>query len=108
MNYYNPYFYTNPTVSMSRTGLFSRLFSNFSFSKLLNSTQKALSFANQAIPFVKQVKPIIGNAKTIFKVMNEFKRAESQNNTTTNIKPNKYERNDSIKSNDDNGPTFFI
>ena len=108
MNYYNPYFYTNPTVSMGRTGLFSRLFSNFSFSGLLNSTQKALTFANQAIPFVKQVKPIIGNAKTIFKVMNEFKRTESSNNTITNINPSKHKHSNTIKSNYDNGPTFFI
>ena len=91
---------------------------NTTIGGILNGTQRALSFANQAIPFVKQVKPMIGNAKTMFKVMNEFKRSEKprsnvnssnlrknsnnyiENNKVTNIK------NENISSN--NGPTFFM
>ena len=100
MNYYNPYFYGMPT-STTNTGLFSRLFSAGGFNKFINNTERVLSFANQAIPFVKQVKPIIGNAKTMFKVMNEFKKSEhsSKQNTSNTI-------NQSNISND--GPKFFI
>ena len=118
MNYYNPYFYSMPNIATaSRTGLFSRLFGGLSFSRIMNGTQRALSFANQAIPFVKQVKPMIGNAKTMFKVMNEFKRTERpiyKSNYSTNnsiIKQGSIENNnfnDIKKENYDNGPTFFM
>lgn len=116
MNYYNPYFYTMPSAT-ARTGLFSRLFGNFSFSGLLNGTQRALSFANQAIPFVKQVRPIIGNAKTMFKVMNEFKRSERPrntinevniNNNNNNISNSNYRNEMQKNSYNENGPTFFM
>lgn len=127
MNYYNPYFYTMPaSFAAPKVGLFSRLFggSGITLGGILNGTQKALNFANQAIPLVKQVKPMIGNAKTMFKVMNEFKRVEkpkSQNNNANNI--NTTQSNDAI-NNDTNtnkeatqametveyngGPTFFV
>lgn len=128
MNYYNPYFYSMPnTLSTARTGLFSRLTggSGITLGGILNGTQRALNFANQAIPLVKQVKPMIGNAKTMFRVMNEFKRTEKPiqdttansnvnitNNTTVNSVNNNIETEDnnvqttSISS--DNGPTFFV
>lgn len=125
MNYYNPYFYTMPTsFATPKVGLFSRLFGNsgITLSGILNGTQKALNFANQAIPLVKQVKPMIGNAKTMFKVMNEFKRVEkpkSQNNNISNInkatnnntsndgtKIDIAQNNETIEYNE--GPTFFI
>ena len=93
MNYYNPYFYTAPY--MSQPGIFSRLFGGLSFNKILSGTERALNFANQAIPLVKQVKPIVGNAKTMFKIMNEFKRNETHTKTNTN---NTYNTN---------GPKFF-
>ena len=77
MNYYNPYFYSIPNMAAttSRVGLFSRLFggNGITLSGILNGTGRVLNFANQAIPLVKQVRPMIGNAKTMFKVMNEFK-----------------------------------
>ena len=91
MNYYNPYFYAMP---YQQPGIFTRLFNDLSFSKILNGTERAINFANQAIPLVKQVKPIIGNAKTMFKIMNEFKKNE------TVIKPK------TVKS-EINGPNFF-
>lgn len=125
MNYYNPYFYTMPTsFATPKVGLFSRLFGNsgITLGGILNGTQKALNFANQAIPLVKQVKPMIGNAKTMFKVMNEFKRVEkpkSQNNNISNInkatnnntsndgtKIDIAQNNETIEYNE--GPTFFI
>lgn len=115
MNYYNPYFYTMP-IATQKAGLFSRLFgsSGITLSGIFNGTQKALNFANQAIPLVKQVKPMIGNAKTMFKVMNEFKRTEKPN-MNSNIEKNTIEKvnkknlidekKEEIKS---SGPTFFI
>lgn len=130
MNYYNPYFYSMPTtLSTPKVGLFSRLFGNskITLGGILNGTQRALNFANQAIPLVKQVRPMIGNAKTMFKVMNEFKRTEKPKDTTvtknntnelnnnisnTNTNSDTNIINDNISTNEiintDNGPTFFI
>lgn len=115
MNYYNPYFYTMPaSMATQKVGLFSRLFggSGVTFSGILNGTQKALNFANQAIPLVKQVKPMIGNAKTMFKVMNEFKKVETPKATiNTEVKNNIKEETQNtieIADNYNNGPTFFI
>ena len=125
MNYYNPYFYSMPTaMSTPKVGLFSRLLggNGITLGGILNGTQRALNFANQAIPLVKQVRPMIGNAKTMFKVMNEFKRVEkpkqninnnigsNTNNTPTltkeeTIKENNYNYN---YTSTEEGPTFFI
>lgn len=126
MNYYDPYFYTIPNNLVNtntRTGILSRLFGrNITFGGILNGTQKVLNFANQAIPLVKQVRPMIGNAKTMFKLMNEFKKVEKSNNkiTSTNINEkinnNKNKSlNNNINSKENNyvystknGPQFFI
>lgn len=90
MNYYNPYFYTIPNPS--KIGLFKRIFGEVSLGSILSGTERAINLANQAIPLIKQVKPVLSNAKTMFKVMNEFKKNE---------KPN-------IKGNNNyNGPTFY-
>ena len=121
MNYYDPYFYSLPNNlvnTTARTGLLSRLFGrNITFSGILNGTQKALNFANQAIPLVKQVRPMIGNAKTMFKLMNEFKKVEkpiNKNYTNNNILNNNTNKSN-VNSNNinknyyqDNGPQFFI
>lgn len=123
MNYYNPYFYTIPTnVAAPKVGLFSRLFggSKLTLGGFLNGTQRVLNFANQAIPLVKQVKPMIGNAKTMFKVMNEFKRSEKpKSNNTANVNNNVNTKNQveiqdtenqttTEINNYENGPTFFM
>ena len=120
MNYYNPYFYSMPTtLSTPKVGLFSRLFggSGITLGGILNGTQRALNFANQAIPLVKQVRPMIGNAKTMFKVMNEFKRVEkpkqniNYNSSNTNSNPTTIKEETIIKNNYTNteeGPTFFM
>lgn len=126
MNYYNPYFYSMPTaLTTPRTGLISRVFggNGITLGSILNGTQRALNIANQAIPLVKQVRPMIGNAKTMFRVMNEFKRVEkpmqntpinNTNNTTINNvnESNIVENNNNIEQNtilnNENGPTFFI
>lgn len=91
MNYYNPYFYTMPNPP--KAGLFKRIFGDISISNIINGTERAINLANQTIPLIKQVKPILGNAKTMFKVMNEFKK--NDNRTSTNTKASY------------SGPTFY-
>jgi len=97
MNFYNPYFYSMPTEA---TGISSFL-SKLSLSSIINGTSRTLNFVNQAIPVVKQVSPMMKNIKTMFSVMNEFKKADTIdiNNTKIEDKPNLVENN---------GPTFFI
>lgn len=128
MNYYNPYFYSMPINGIATTpakvGFLSKIFggSGITLGGILNGTQRALNFVNQAIPLIKQVKPMVGNAKTMFKVMNEFKRTEKPkkqviNKNNTNNVNNEHDNigdlTSEIKettsySNIDNGPTFFI
>jgi hypothetical protein len=132
--YYNPYLYSFPgsmASNVPRAGLFSRLFggSGLTFSSLVSGTQKTLGTINQIIPIVKQAKPIVNNAKTMFKVMNEFKRTDTRSskphhnnnynysnynntnntsrNTFTSKNTNKLENNSSSHNYQD-GPTFFI
>lgn len=114
MNFYNPYYYNIPTnLVQPRIGLLGRLFgkTGISISNFLNGTQKVLNIANQTIPLVKQVKPVIGNAKTMFKVMNEFKRVQKpnivSNNHTETIEKN-IESNSYKETEINEGPTFFI
>lgn len=127
MNYYNPYFYTIPTqvASAPKAGLISRLLGgggrSFSFGSLLSGTQKVLGVANQAIPLVKQVQPMVRNAKTMFRVMNEFKRTDKSNNivNTNTTSENQVQQTNNTKETNtkeieqsynynDQGPTFFI
>lgn len=116
MNYYNPYFYTMPNIaSTPKVGLFSRLLGgrNITLSGIFNGTQRVLNFANQAIPLVKQVRPMIGNAKTMFKVMNEFKRVDAPKNTKKISNASKNTQNTIQQTNptneqNTNGPTFFM
>lgn len=124
MNYYNPYFSSMPYYGFSapmmapRSGLFSRLTSGgIKWGNILDYAQRTLNLINQGIPLVKQASPIIRNAKTMFKVMNEFKRLDSvtTNNTTTNnvnvnTNINNTDKNTSTNSNItyDGGPVFFI
>ena len=113
MNFYNPYYYSFPTNYMQpKIGILGRLFgkTGVTISNFLTGTQKVLNVANQTIPLVKQVKPMIGNAKTMFKVMNEFKRIEKPMNKTINEIQNNIQNNleDNIEQNQNNlGPTFF-
>lgn len=118
MNFYNPYFNSFPTMgnvaTASRTGLFSRLFGNINLSSILSGTGKVVNFANQAIPLVKQMSPLVRNAKTMFKLMNEFKKVDEPKVTNTE----KVQMNDSnvvtntnsinLENYNQNGPTFFI
>ena len=136
MNYYNPYFYSMPSAaaSASKVGLLSKLFgkTGTTLSGILSGTQKVLGVANQAIPLVKQVGPMMNNAKTMFKIMNEFKRSDIKPKTNsfknqTNLEANNINPeivnsdntskkdnvlNEDINSNSvqdyNNGLTFFI
>ncbi len=98
MNYYNPYFF-NPGIN--NTSLFSRLFGNIKLSSILSGASKTLNFVNQTIPVIKQIPPIIKNAKTMFNVINEFKKADEPKSNKELEKINKVK-------NIVNEPTFFI
>lgn len=108
MNYYNPYLYTYPYMNVApKVGLFSRIFGgNLSFGSILSGTQKTLNIVNQAIPIVKQAGPVINNAKTMFKVMNEFKKVETPVTSKTETTTPSTEV-DEINIVSENSPTFF-
>lgn len=108
MNYYNPYLYTYPYMNVApKVGLFSRIFGgNLSFGSILSGTQKTLNIVNQAIPIVKQAGPVINNAKTMFKVMNEFKKVETPVTSKTEKNTQSVETNE-INTVSENSPTFF-
>ena len=97
MNFYNPYFYSIPGKSV---GILSKL----SLSSIINGTSKTLNFVNQAIPVIKQISPMMKNAKTMFNVMNEFKKIENpaKKEITNNTKV------EEVLTNGNNSPTFFI
>ena len=86
MNYY-PYMMNMPLAYQTvKPSLFSNLFKGFNFSSILSGTGKVLNVANQAIPLIKQVKPVINNAKTMFNVMNEFRKVDNISTNTQTIK----------------------
>lgn len=113
MNYFNPYYMAYPTMNtISKPSLFKGIFSNINFSSILSGTSKTLNVVNQAIPLIKQAGPIMKNAKTMFRVMNEFKKADSVKTTSTNIVPQTQPSN-SVKEEvrripQNTGPTFFL
>ena len=111
MNYY-PYFNGMPymtTVPAAKTGIFRNLFSNLNLSSIINGTQKTLNIVNQTIPLIKQAGPVLNNAKTMFKVMNEFKKTDinitPENNNQTTIQTN--DEITKTPNNINNGPKFF-
>lgn len=114
MNYYNPYFMNYPTTSSP--GLLRSLIggSSINWSSILSNTQKVIGIANQAIPTIKQISPMMKNARTMFRVMNEFKKVETPTNTgNESVTVN---TNETIVSNEETidntpytgGPQFFI
>lgn len=113
MNFYNPYFgvptaLTTPNASRGLLrGLFGR---GINWGSILNNTQRTLGIINQAIPVVKQVSPIVNNAKTMFRVMNEFKKVETP--TSESISQADEPQTKTISENNhqnfnNQGPTFF-
>ncbi len=98
MNFYNPYLYTVPAATS--TSFLSRL----NLGSILNGTTRVLNFANQAIPMVKQISPMMKNMKTMFQIMNEFKKTDTP---TDSISESIKEPTFSTTYHT-NGPTFFI
>ena len=114
MNYYNPYFGVYPTTAATTTpGLFGKLLGGggIKWGSLLSGTQKVLGVANQAIPVIRQISPVMKNAKTMFRVMNEFKKVDTPTETTTTSTSNSpvdTETHTNVSANTTEGPTFFI
>ena len=114
MNYY-PYFNSIPYASapIAKTGILKSLFGGIKWSSILNGTQKTLGIVNQAIPLIKQAGPVLNNAKTMFKVMNEFKKTDIQNvnESVNNMTINDNTTNENIINKPTakikTGPTFF-
>lgn len=108
MNYYLPY--TMPYIENAKTkGLLSKIFKNgINWSSFLSNTQKTLNIVNQTIPVIKQMGPMVNNAKTMFKIMNEFKKVDTpkkqENKQNKQIIEKKQENQTQINY---NNPTFF-
>lgn len=104
MNYYNPYYMISPIPQTSRiASLFGK--GGINFNTILNGAQRFLGLANQALPLIKEAAPMMRNAKTMFKVMNEFKKIDTPTKIK-NEKPNNDTKRYSRESKT-NGPTFF-
>ena len=109
MNYY-PY-YNFPYTSIAqvpKVGGLKSLFGGIKWSSILSGTQKTLNVVNQAIPIIKQAGPVINNAKTMFRVMNEFKKVDTpQNNIIENHVSKINNSETKIEKSNTTGPTFF-
>lgn len=93
--------------------------SKVTFSSLLNGASKTLGVINQAIPVFYQVKPIWNNAKTMFRVMNEFKNIDNKTNENVSLQSNSIIESSTSQNNTNStinkktsyqsnqGPTFF-
>ena len=98
MNYYLPY--QMPYFENTKVGLFNKIFKNkINWSSLLSNTQKTLNIINQTIPVIKQAGPVINNTKTMFKLMNEFKKVDTPKHNKIKESKTNYVSN--------NAPTFF-
>lgn len=107
MNFYNPYIpYSMAAPTVSR-GLLRGALGGINWGSFLNNTQRTLGIINQAIPMVKQVTPLVNNAKTMFRVMNEFKKVDNASKTK---EVKKTETINEIKEepiDNSTGPVFF-
>ena len=118
MNYFNPYFVTASPISSPTNGIFSFLRNarGLNLGTILNGTQRTLNIINQAIPVIKQMSPVVHNARTMFRVMNEFKKVDSKESTAKTTVNNVNKNSENIEENiqntnayyNANGPTFFL
>ena len=114
MNFYNPYsVYPSMLATPARQGLFSSLTNGMrgiNWGNLLNNTQRTLNIINQAIPAVKQISPMVRNVKTMFRVMNEFNRTDTPQQSTSITSSQSLPKQEIIKKveNSQQGPTFFL
>lgn len=107
MNYYLPYGNMPYLANTAKTGLLSKIFRNgINWSTILTNTQKALNIVNQTIPVVKQMGPMMNNAKTMFKIMSEFKKVDTPNTSIKKEKTQAIEQKKIIKKSN-SSPTFF-
>ncbi len=115
MNYYTPFLGYMPytATAPANRGIISSILGGLrgtNWSNILSNIQRTLGVVNQAIPMVKQISPIMQNAKTMFKIMNEFKKVDNNQPQENNIKNNNIKtdenKNQNIQST--NNPTFFI
>ena len=109
MNYYMPF--TSYIPKAQTTGLLSKIFKNgINWSAILSNTQKTLNIINQAIPVIKQAGPVVNNAKTMFKIMNEFKKVETpkKNENKKNTQNNTKKIETKTEISNQNNPVFFI
>ena len=119
--YMMPYSYMPMgAASTASRGLLRGLFGgNFNFGSILTGTGKVLNIVNQSIPVIKQTAPVLRNAKTMFKVMNEFKKNDTpiSNNNSNNVSNNTNVKTEvEVKEENSNqngysvsgGPTFFM
>lgn len=112
MNYY-PYFNGIPYTAMpAKTSFINSIFKGVNLSSIINGTQKTLNIVNQTIPLIKQAGPVFNNAKTMFRVMNEFKRFDI--NDSVNNQINRQNIDEKINNEEktkkeinSSGPTFF-
>lgn len=111
MNFHNPYLLYPYVSAPARQGLFSNLTSGLrgiNWSNILNNTQRTLNIINQAIPAVKQISPMVRNARTMFRVMNEFNRTDTPSPTTMDTETVNIDANPQPELKVEEGPTFFL
>ncbi len=108
MNFYNPYFMPYQAVA-PKTGFLSSLLGKINLSSIISGTGKTLNTVNQVIPLIKQARPMMDNAKTMFKLMSEFNRSDTNKKSTPEQK--KVVPTETTNLNNqiqENGPTFFL
>lgn len=111
MNYFNPYYMSSPVMSAApRVGILKNLFGGLNFSNILSGTSKTLNVVNQALPLIKQAGPMLNNAKTMFKVMNEFKKVETPVTQPTEVSKTEeiIQKEEPYTRSSHSGPTFFL
>lgn len=114
MNFYNPYSLYPYVSTPVRQGLFSNLANGFrgiNWGNILNNTQRTLNIINQAIPAVRQISPMVRNARTMFRVMNEFNRTDTPRSFSNNTSSQEIENTDMVENQVaqvNEGPTFFL
>ncbi len=112
MNYYNPYYLMSPVNMAESPRLFSGIFGRggFTLGTILNGAQRTLGLVNQAIPIIKEAAPMMRNAKTMFKVMNEFKKmdAPSKGSDSSIVLENNSASGEKNNYQISSGPTFFV
>ena len=112
MNFYNPYFSSAASTSTS-------FLSKINIKSILAGCTKTLNFVNQSLPIVRQINPVYQNAKTMYKLFNEFKKSDDESpveKNNDNTIPEMHEepileklprREPHYPTKVDNTPTFF-